>query len=87
VTSDILTSVVCAALPESIGNLQNLTELNASSNQIESKIFLYVCPVRLLTSVVCAALPESIGNLQNLTTLYANRNQIESKFPPLCSTS
>jgi hypothetical protein len=36
---------VCAALPDSIGNLQNLTTLKASYNQIKSK-FLPLCSTR-----------------------------------------
>jgi Leucine-rich repeat (LRR) protein len=66
---------MCVALPESIGNLQNLKELYASSNKMKSEFPLCVCPVRRLTSVVCAALPESIGNLQNLTQLSANSDR------------
>jgi Leucine-rich repeat (LRR) protein len=74
----LLTSVVCAALPESIGNLQNLVELYANSNQIESK-FHPLCSTSCPRSSVLThilALPDSFGQLSSLEFLNLEGNKL-----------
>ena len=43
----LLTSVVCAVLPESIWNLQNLTRLNVEFNALQGIAGYRIKPVRL----------------------------------------
>ena len=52
----LLTSAVCAALPESIGNLQNLTVLRVQRNALQGKC--RVVPSR--TSVTSGLSPVSV---------------------------
>jgi hypothetical protein len=69
-------------LPESIGNLVNLTWLHLDYNQLQTlpeSIENLVNLKRLdLGSNRLQALPESIGNLVNLTSLGLNYNQLQS---------
>ena len=71
-------------LPESIGNLTNLTSLNLSANEL-SELPESIGNLTNLTSLeLCdnslSELPESIGNLTNLTSLNLNENSL-SELP------
>jgi Leucine-rich repeat (LRR) protein len=62
-----------SVLPESIGQLQSLTELWLTGNAIAGKsIFsVFVVPVDLASVLThISALPDSIGQLSNLKELY-----------------
>ena len=72
-------------LPESIGNLSNLTELYLSGNRLENlpeSLGSLSNLTRLnLWGNQLTNLPESIGNLANLTELYLDKNPLQE--PPL----
>ena len=72
-------------LPESIGNLTSLTELDVRVNQLTSefpRMFLETSTQYLTTEqLVSTELPESIGNLAKLETFSCDRNQLTSEFP------
>ena len=69
-------------LPESIGNLSNLTVLYLSDNQLanlpESIGNLSNLTVLNLIENKITKLPESIGNLSNLSRLWLSNNQLTS---------
>ena len=69
-------------LPESIGNLSNLTLLYIGSNNLEA-LPESIGNLTNLTSLYIGsnnleALPESIGNLTNLTSLYVTNNNLKA---------
>lgn len=80
----VLTSNKIQSIPESIGNLVNLTTLFLNKNQLEilpeSVGQLTNLNILSLEHNRLKSLPESIGNLQKLSLLYINGNQI-SDFP------
>jgi hypothetical protein len=70
------------SLPDSIGNLENLTELDLCDNQLQS-LPDSIGNLENLTELdlrenQLQSLPDSIGNLNNLTELYLRDNQLQS---------
>jgi internalin A len=75
-----LSGLGLTALPESLGNLANLTDLYLSQNQLttlpESLGNLANLTDLYLHQNQLTAIPESLGNLANLTDLYLHQNQL-----------
>jgi Leucine-rich repeat (LRR) protein len=65
----LLTFVVCAALPESIGNLQNLTQLEVNANALQGKCRVVPRTSATTNVVYVLALPDSISQLSSLEYL------------------
>jgi len=81
-------------IPESIGNLTNLTILSLSKNQLTGKIPESIGNLTNLTLLsfwgnqLTGEIPESIGNLINLETLWLSSNQLTGKIPEsICNLS
>jgi leucine-rich repeat protein SHOC2 len=69
------------SLPESIGNLRNLSKLVLNNNQLTSlpeSISNLTNLSELVLNNNLTSLPESIGNLTNLSELVLNNNQLTS---------
>jgi Leucine-rich repeat (LRR) protein len=70
-------------IPETLGNLTNLTWLNVSSNQLSGtylRVFRPAHPKSLMMS--SGDIPETLGNLTNLTWLQLGRNQLSGTLCP-----
>jgi len=78
---------VSGTIPESLGNLSNLTNLRLSYGQLTGSIpeslgnlsnlqFLY-----LYLNQLSGTIPESLGNLNNLQVLYLYNNQLSGSLP------
>ena len=68
-------------IPESLGNLENLQELDLYGNQLSGHFFIFrggQCPLTNLFFVQFHAgrIPESIGNLANLEELVLWGNEL-----------
>jgi len=74
-------------IPESIGNLTELTELSLESNQLSGGIPESIGNLTELTKLfldsnqLSGGIPESIGNLTALTRLELNGNQLTGSIP------
>jgi Leucine-rich repeat (LRR) protein len=69
-------------IPETLGNLTNLTALYLSENQLSGtypRMFRYAHPKSLMTSL--GNIPEMLGNLTNLRSLDLSRNQLSGTYP------
>jgi Leucine-rich repeat (LRR) protein len=82
-----------AALPDSIGNLQNLTRLDVQGNALQGNCRVVPsrtsCPSSSVLTHI-SALPESIGQLSSLETLHVSGNAMITGriyFQCFCSTS
>jgi Leucine-rich repeat (LRR) protein len=76
-------------LPESIGNLIHLHELNCNSNQLE-QLPKWIGNLINLRGLSCnhnklQELPESIGNLIHLQYSYCGRNPFKKEFNDIIS--
>jgi hypothetical protein len=74
-------------LPNSLGNLSNLTHLNLSPNNITGSIpeslgnLSNLTVLHLYSNNITGSIPESLGNLSNLTQLSLSSNNITGSIP------
>ncbi len=81
------TNRVKGTLPESFGNLTQLTTVNLRNNGLQSYIPSSIGNLTQLTYLdlsynqLYGAIPSSIGNLTELTTLHMNYNKLGDTIP------
>ncbi|TPR55075.1 leucine-rich repeat domain-containing protein [Enterococcus sp. OL5] len=78
---------IAGEIPDSIGNLVNLTTLNLRENQIAGEIpdsignLVNLTTLELLANNLSGEIPESIGNLVELRTLNLRGNRLTGEIP------
>ena len=78
---------VSGTIPESLGNLSNLTRLNLSYGQLTGSIpeslgnLNNLQNLQLYNNQLSGSLPESLGNLSNLQNFHLGNNQLSNPIP------
>ncbi len=78
---------LCGEIPESIGNLSNLSYLRLNTNQLSGNIPVSIGNLSEITAIIfyfnqlSGCIPENIGNLSNLTYLNLSSNELNGTIP------
>ena len=84
---DLVGNVLSGAIPESLGDLTQLTRLQLGYNQLSGAIpeslgnLTQLTQLGLFENQLSGAIPESLGNLTQLTQLWLHANELSGAIP------